>query len=75
LWPHSYNSHDKYLLNWEGELWADPDGVPSLVQELALLQLRSLLGVGSQASLALEEVAEAAVLSSELHPEDAEERP
>ncbi len=74
MWPHSFNSNDKSLRNWEGECWAGPAVVPSLVAELALSQLRSLVVEGSQASLALAEVAEVAVSSAELHPEGAEER-
>jgi len=72
VWPHSYNSHGKSLVNWEGEPWADPAVVPSLVQELALSQLRNLLAGVSQVSLALAVVAEE---SPEWPPEDVEEKP
>jgi len=56
LWPHSYNSQDKSLVAWEGERWAGPAVVPSLVLELALSQLRSLLAEVSPASSDWEEV-------------------
>jgi len=72
VWQPYSNSHDKSLVNWGGELWADLAVVPSLVQELALLQLRSLLGVDSQDS---SELVEVAVALPELLPEDDEERP
>ncbi len=55
---HSSNLQDKCLLAWEGELWAGPGVVPSLVLELALSQLRSLLAAvyqDSSASAAEEE--------------------
>ncbi len=66
MWPHSYNSHDKSLANWEGEHWADPGAVPSLVLELALSQLRNLLGVDSQDS----SVSAVAVAEAEEWPHD-----
>lgn len=55
MWAHSSHSPDRYSHNWEGELWAVPGVVPLLVLELALLQLRSSLEVGSRDSLALAE--------------------
>ncbi len=55
-WPHYFSSQDKSLVNSEGERWAGPAAVPSLVAELALWELRRLLGVDSQVSLEEEEL-------------------
>lgn len=75
MWQHSLHSPDKSFRNWEGEPWADPGVVPSLVQELALLQLRSLLVAGFQDSSELGAVGVEVASSVELLHEDAEERP
>jgi len=75
VWEHSYNSLDKSSRNWEGEPWAVPGVVPSLVLELALSQLRSLLGEGSPDSLASAEAVEQVALAAELYPDGEEERP
>lgn len=75
LWEHSYNSPGRSSLSWEGERWAEPAAVPSLVLELALSQLRSLLEAASQDSLASEEEEAPRELASELYPDDVEERP
>jgi len=72
LWQHSCNSLNGSCSNWGGEHWAGPGVVPSLVAELALSQLRQLLGVDSQVSSAWGETAEEA----EAFPlVDADERP
>lgn len=71
MWPHSYNSPDRSYRNWEGERWVDPGAEPLLVLELALSQLRNLLGEVSQVSLELAVVGEAL---PEWPPEDDAER-
>lgn len=73
-WEPYFNSRGKSFVNWEGELWAGPGVVPSLVQELALSLLRSLLVEDSQASLALAAVEAEAVADSLVRLEDVEER-
>lgn len=75
MWQLSSHSQDRYSRSWDGELWAGPGAVPLLVQELALLQLRSLLGVDSQDSSVLEAVAVELPESSEDPPGDAGARP
>lgn len=75
MWPHSYNSHVKSLLAWDGELWAAPDVVPSLVLELARSQLRSLLAEAYQASLVSEVEEEDALRLEARHLDVVDERP
>jgi len=72
LWQHSCNSLNGSCSNWEGEHWAGPGVVPSLVAELALLQLRQLLGVDSPDSSDLGEMEVEAVAP---RPDDVDERP
>ncbi len=72
---HSSNSQDKSSLSWEGEHWAGPDVVPSLVLELALSQLRNLLVAGFQASSALEVAVAEVEYSEDLPREDDAARP
>jgi len=74
-WPHSFNSQDQSWLAWDGEHWAAPGVVPSLVLELALSQLRSLLAEASRVSSVWAAEAVAAEADSELRHEDDAERP
>jgi len=75
LWAHSSNLLEQSSRDWDGELWAAPGVVPSLVLELAHLQLRSLLGVGSLASSASAEAEAELPADSELYLEDEDARP
>lgn len=75
MWPLSSSSQDKSSPLSDAASLAELGVGPWLVQELALLQLRSLQAEDSQASLALAEERAVALPSEELLPDVDAERP
>jgi len=70
VWPHSYSSQEQSSLASDGEHWAGPAVVPSLVLELARSLLKNLLEEAFQDSSEWEAVEEEAPASWEVHVED-----